>query len=72
MKKNMIEFVQQEAIARFPNSKSRQEDFVRSWAGIVARLKGRHMQKSDVMYGRRRRKKFPFPITLVGMTADAR
>lgn len=39
-----------EAVARFPNSESRQLDFVNSWIGIRNKCKA-HRQRSDNLYG---------------------
>lgn len=58
----MIKNVIREAIARFPNDKARQNDFVRSWWGIVRKFPGKHKQRSDMYYGRGRRAFNKFPL----------
>ena len=47
-----------EAIRRFPDSPSRQNDFIASYAGIKRKkATHRHLQRSDRNYGRARRAK---------------
>lgn len=55
MSKRTDWLIVQEAICRFPDSPSRQRDFVDSWGGIMVKRTGRHLQKSDRNYGRGRR-----------------
>lgn len=61
----MINNVIREAIARFPNDKARQDDFVRSWRGIMSKFPGRHKQHSDIYYGRGRRAFAKSPLLVV-------
>lgn len=55
MSKRTDWLIVQEAIRRFPDSPSRQRDFVDSWGGIKVKRKVRHKQRSDRNYGRGRR-----------------
>lgn len=58
----MIKHIISEAISRFPHDKARQDDFVRSWLGIVRKFPGRHKQRSDIYYGRGRRAYVKSPL----------
>lgn len=56
MSKRTDMMVCREAIRRFPDSPSRQNDFIASYAGIRAKkATRRHLQKSDRNYGTGRR-----------------